>query len=79
MESGLTGGSIELGVQTRGSGSHLGAGGGTWMKGRPGDRQRAGSAIVMDGRRGTGSVGEQVSGVTANFLAGQLEDASATA
>lgn len=49
------------------------------MKGRPGDRQRARSAIVMDGRRGTGSVGEQVSGVTANFRAGQLEDASATA
>ena len=77
MESGLTGGSIALGVQTRGSGSHLDA---RWRYLDEGEawRQRGGSAIVMRGSRGTGAVGEEVSEVTANFQAGQLEDAAAT-
>ena len=42
-------------------------------------RQRGRSAIVMGRSRGTGGVGEEVSEVTANFQAGQLEDAAATA
>ena len=46
------------------------------MKGKPGDRG-AGLRLscVEDG---AGAVGEEVSDVTANFQAGQLEDAAAT-
>jgi len=77
VESGLTGGSIALGVQTRGSSSHLGT---RWRYLDEGEawRQRGGSAIVMRGSSSTGAVGEEVSEVTANFQAGQLEDAAAT-
>ena len=57
MERVLTGGSIEVGVQTRGSGSHLGT---RWwyLDEREAWRQRGRSAIVMGRSRGTGGVGE---------------------
>lgn len=67
-----------IGVQKRGSGSHLGT---RWwyLDEREAWRERGGSAIVMGRSRGTGGVGEEVSEVTANFQAGQLEDVASTA
>lgn len=77
VERVLTGGSIELGSKQEGSGSHLGT---RWWYLDEGEAWReSGSAIVMGRSRGTGGVGEEVSGVTDNFQAGQLEDAAATA
>lgn len=54
-------------------------GGGTWMKGRPGERGGGGSAVSWVEAGALGGVGEEVSEVTDNFQAGQLEDAAATA